>query len=69
MTFTLKQARLLSGFTQAQVAKELDVHRHTYIKWERNADDMPIGKAKKASELFGKGVDEIFFTHESTLSR
>ena len=69
MTFTLKQARLLSGFTQAQVAKELDVHRDTYMKWERNADAMPVGKAKKASELFGKGVDEIFFTHESTLSR
>lgn len=69
MAFTLKQARLLSGLTQVEVAQKLDVHRDTYMKWERNADMMPVGKAKQASMIFGRGVDEIFFTPESTLSR
>lgn len=69
MAFTLKQARILSGLTQEQVAQELKVHRQTYMRWERKPDDMPVGKAKKASALFGRGVDEIFFTPESTLSR
>lgn len=69
MAFTLKQARLLSGLTQVQVAEKLEVHRDTYMKWERNADMMPVGKAKEVSAIFGRGIDEIFFTHESTLSR
>ncbi|MGE7828935.1 helix-turn-helix transcriptional regulator [Paenibacillus sp. NPDC093718] len=64
-----KQARLLKGLSQEKVAKLLGIHRHTYIKWERNADDMPVGKAKEFSAIVGRGVDEIFFGQQSTLSR
>lgn len=69
MAFTLRQARLLSGLTQEQVAQKLAVHRQTYMKWERNADEMPVGKAKETSVILGRGIDEIFFASESTLSR
>src|SRR5690349_10429478 len=28
------------------------------MKWERNADEMPVGKAKEFSEIVGRGVDK-----------
>ncbi|MED5019301.1 helix-turn-helix transcriptional regulator [Paenibacillus chibensis] len=65
---TPKQARLLRGLTQKEVAALLDVHKDTYMKWERDADRMPVGKAKEFSSIVGWGVDEIFFTAKSTLS-
>jgi len=66
---TLKQARLLADMSQAKVAEELGVHRHTYMSWEKNPDAMPIGVAKKFAQLTGFTVDRIFFDTESTLSR
>ena len=69
MALTLKQARLLAELTQKDVAERLGVHRQTYAKWERNADEMPIGKAKLFAKIVGRNIDEIFFSSQSTLSR
>lgn len=70
MVITVKQARLLAGLTQQQVAAQMDVHRQTYMKWEQNPDEIPIGKAKQFCEIVGKKIDEIsFFGLESTISR
>jgi DNA-binding XRE family transcriptional regulator len=66
MVISPKQARVLSDLSQKEVAEKLGVHRQTYMKWERNADEMPVGKAKEFSEIVGRGVDEIFFTRVST---
>ncbi|MDH6675772.1 DNA-binding XRE family transcriptional regulator [Paenibacillus sp. LBL] len=63
---TPRQARLLSDMSQKQIANLLGVHRHTYMKWERNADEMPVGKARVFSEIVGMPVDEIFFSRHST---
>lgn len=69
MGISPRQARILSDLSQQEVAAYLGVHRQTYMKWERNPDEMPVGKAKKFSQLVEKDVDQIFFGHESTLSR
>lgn len=69
MVLSPKQARMLCDLTQQEVAERLGVHRQTYMNWERNADEMPVGKAKEFSKIVGKGVDEIFFDSVSTLSR
>lgn len=69
MTLTPRQARLLSDLSQLEVAEKLGVHRQTYMKWERNPDEMPVGKAKEFSVIVGSSVDQIFFNPESTLSR
>lgn len=68
MALSVKQARLLSDFTQKAVAERLGVHRQTFSQWELNPDKMPVGKAKEFSALVKRNVDEIFFSHESTLS-
>lgn len=66
MGISLKQARLLSDLSQKEVAKRLGVHRQTYMKWEHNPDEMPVGKAKDFSVIVGRKVDEIFFNSIST---
>lgn len=66
MAITLKQARLLSDLTQKEVAVKLGVHMQTYMKWEKSPEDMPVRKAKEVSQLFNRGVDEIFFDTIST---
>lgn len=61
MKLTVKQARLLSGFTQKKVAEKLNVHRDTFAKWESESDLMPVGKAKQFSRIVEKSYDDIFF--------
>ncbi|MED4172342.1 helix-turn-helix transcriptional regulator [Halalkalibacterium halodurans] len=69
MQLTLKQARLLSDLTQKEVAEMLGVHVHTYMKWERNPEEMSIGTAKQFAKIVNRGIEEIFFDNESNLIR
>ncbi|GIP02057.1 hypothetical protein J28TS4_04640 [Paenibacillus lautus] len=69
MQLTVKKARLLSGMTQKDVAEVLGVHVQTYMKWEKNPEEMSIGTAKQFSRLVKFGFDEIFFDKESNLIR
>ncbi|WP_188453757.1 helix-turn-helix transcriptional regulator [Virgibacillus oceani] len=70
MGMTLKQARHLTDLSQEKLADLLGVHRHTYMKWERNPDEMTIGEAKHFSKVTGIPIDDInFFDIHSTLSR
>jgi DNA-binding XRE family transcriptional regulator len=66
---TMKQARLLAGLTQQETADLLDVHKQTYVKWERKPDLIPLGKARNFSKTVERRIDEIFFDTDSTLSR
>ncbi|MDF1511066.1 SOS-response transcriptional repressor [Bacillus phage vB_Bacillus_1020A] len=69
MNITLRQARLLKGLTQKEVAEKLGVHVHTYSKMEKCPDEVTIGDAKKLSEILQFSYDFIFFNDDSTLSR
>lgn len=62
MKLTLKKARLLAGLTQKEVADILGVHVQTYMKWERNPEDMSVGTAKQLSKIFNVDFEEIFLT-------
>ncbi|SDM15665.1 helix-turn-helix transcriptional regulator [Sediminibacillus halophilus] len=69
MRLTLKQARLLAGFTQKEIAEMLGVHVHTYMKWERNPEEMSVGTAKHFSKIVDANFENLFFDHESNLIR
>lgn len=69
MILTLKQARLLKGFTQRDVANKLGVHVQTYSKMEKHPDEVTIGEAKKLCDILEFSYDFIFFNTNSTLSR
>ncbi len=69
MRFTLKQARLLKGFTQREIASKLGVHVQTYSKMEKHPDEVTVREAKKLSDILEMSYDCIFFNQGSTLSR
>lgn len=61
MAYTLKQARLLAGKTQREMADELSIHRDTYLKLEKNPELTTIKQAKKISEITQISYNDIFF--------
>lgn len=69
MTLSLKQARLIKGMTQDQMASKLGVHVQTYRKIESDPDSATIAQAKLLSKQLGISYDEIFFGINSSLTR
>jgi len=69
MKFTVKQARLLAGLTQKEVAQMLKMHVQTYMKLEKNPELMSIKTAKEFSRIVGRNFEEIFFDNQSNLIR
>ncbi|MEB8652897.1 helix-turn-helix transcriptional regulator [Bacillus cereus] len=69
MILTIKQARLLKGLTQSEMAQQLNVHVQTYRNMENHPDEVTVGNAKKICDLLEISYDQIFFNVDSTLSR
>ena len=67
--YTVKQARMLKGKTQAEMADCLGVCRDTYRAIEQNPDRATVKQAKAISEFLDMGMEQIFFDKDSTLSR
>ncbi len=67
--YTVKQARMLKGKTQAEMADCLGVCRDTYRAIEQNPDRATVKQAKAISEYLELDIEQIFFDKKSTLSR
>ena len=67
--YTVKQARMLKGKTQAEMADFLGVCRDTYRAIEQNPDRATIKQAKAISAYLELNIEQIFFGENSTLSR
>lgn len=67
--YTVKQARLLRGKTQDEVAKEMGICRSTYMRIELEPEKITIEQAKKVCKVLNFSVNEIFFDEISTFSR
>ncbi len=63
---TLKQARLIAGIKQDEMAKQLGISRYLYMKLEKNPDLATIAQARAISEILKVPYDEIFFGRCST---
>ena len=66
MGFTVKQARLIAGKTQMEMAERLNISRDTYRKIELSPDKMTIAQAHSISEITGIPISQIFFDTNST---
>lgn len=63
MSFSVRQARMMSGLTQQQMADALCVHRSTYRKLEEHPDMITIAQAKVISTATGVSINDLnFFT-------
>ena len=59
--YTPKQARLLAGKSQDEMAKALNIHRQTYAKLEKNPEQITIAQAHVFAEYVGIDYDRIKF--------
>ena len=66
MNYSVKQARQMAGFTQAQMADKMDISRDTYRKIEANPCSATISQGMRIAEITGIGFDSIFFAAYST---
>ncbi|MGI9222535.1 MAG: helix-turn-helix transcriptional regulator [Woeseiaceae bacterium] len=60
MKNSLKVLRAQRDWTQADLAKELDVSRQTINALEKGKFDPSLPLAFKAARLFGMSIEEIF---------
>ena len=58
----LVEARKQARYSQQNVADELGISRQTYIRMEKNPEDISINDAKILAEMFGVSIEDIFFT-------
>lgn len=61
MRGTIKQHRVWSGKTQAEMADALGVVRQTYMNWETNPMDLTIAKAMKIADILGVDINDFIF--------
>lgn len=64
--YTLRQARMLKGKTQNQMAHCIGVCRDTYRAIEADPERATISQAKKISAILDIPMDNIFFGLNST---
>lgn len=65
---TLKALRVRSGLTQEQVANMLNLSRSTIMRWEKDANDMPIKYMSQFAKIYNYSLDSIFFGDSIALS-
>lgn len=62
MNNLLKSLRALKGYNQQYLADVLGINKSVYCLKETGKREFKMIEMKKISELFGKTVDELFFT-------
>ena len=60
MMLTLKAARVNSGFTQKQAAKEIGVCQKTLSAWESGKRSPRMNQLKIVCQVYGVPYDQIF---------
>ena len=58
---TLKALRKANGYTQAQIADQLNIDRSTYSYYELGKINPGLGAIVTLSELYGISIDEIVY--------
>ena len=60
----ITEARKQARYSQQAVADQLGISRQTYIRMEKNPEDITIGDAKTLAELYGVSIEDIFFSQD-----
>lgn len=68
MNLTLKQARVINGKTQLELANALGVHEQTYRNIEKNPEKTTVEQTLIISSYLGIPYDVIFFGVDSSLT-
>ncbi len=66
MQFTIRQARTHAGFTQAEMAKALEIDRGTYRRLEKDVSRATVRQLWRISSVTGIPIQDIFLPCDST---
>lgn len=55
----LCSARVLKGYTQADIAKIMKVSTQTYSRWENNIELLPFGKLCQLCKILGIKISDL----------
>ncbi|APR61456.1 transcriptional regulator [Staphylococcus condimenti] len=69
MIITMRAARVNTGMTQAQAAKELGINTDTLVRYEKNNSKIPRNIISEIEDLYQVDSDNIFFGVESEFFR
>ncbi len=61
----LKEARKFCGFTQKEVAKQLNVVESCYANWEQGRTEPNIEMLRKLSRIFNISLDELICKNDN----
>ena len=61
MVLTMKQARVIAGKTQIEMAREMGITAPTYIKYEKNPETMTIKQARKFCDVLSLKMADVSF--------
>lgn len=61
----IKQLRLASGLTQAQVAEKLGIKQNSYVAWEQKASNPTLELVERLSTLYQISIEEIIKKNDS----
>jgi len=63
---SLKEWRRAKGVSQQAVASFCHIHVNTYMQWEKNPANIPLGAAHKIAECIGVPYSDIDFLSENS---
>lgn len=58
---TIRQLRLMHEISQVKMAEMLGVHVNTYVKWEKEPQDIPVNKAILMCQIFDTNFESVIF--------
>ena len=61
MKLKLVEWRRARNITQDEMAKQLDISKPTYVRWERNPKLIRIDCAYRIASIFGVEITDIIF--------
>ncbi len=66
MRISLRAARVNAGYTQKDLAKQLNRSESTIINWEKGYSKMDVEDFKNLCKVLNISEDNIFLPHESS---
>lgn len=69
MQITLRAARVNSGHTLMEAAKELGINKDTLSRYQKDSSDIPRSLLMKIEKLYCVDGNNIFFGNESDFFR
>ena len=63
---TIREMRRIKEISQEEMAEHCGVHVNTYMRWEKNQNEIKLAYAKLIAEKLGANLEDIFLSSDTT---